>query len=89
VNLAWGWDPLALHRQVHQRPNNLNRSGQQNEQILTRRLACDPPRPAEPPAEPINDMPDAEFYEQILQVHAKLAANGIHLPAPFPRPNRR
>jgi hypothetical protein len=28
-------------------------------------------------------MPDAEFYEQILQVHAKRAANGIHLPAPF------
>ncbi len=38
--------------------NNLNRSCQQNEQILAKRLSLDPPAATEPTAEPLNDVPE-------------------------------
>jgi hypothetical protein len=49
--------------------NNLHRSGQQNEQTLARRLACDMPGTQDPAVEPINDVPD-DAAEQAIQ-HAK------------------
>jgi hypothetical protein len=58
--------------------NNLNRSSKQNEQTLTKRLACDDPQAAG------DEVTEAEFHEKLLQVHATLAANGVHLPLPFP-----
>jgi len=66
--------------------NGLNRACQQNERLLTARLARNapdtaPPRPdPKPPAEParqqepVNDVPDAEFHKEIEQAEAAIAA---------------
>lgn len=52
--------------------NNLNRSCQQNEQILAKRLACDLPRPPLPTDEPIDDLPDPDFHKAIEQAEASI-----------------
>jgi len=77
--------------------NNLNRSSQQNEQILARRLACEVPAPPPPAAEPIDDMPDAEFAAALRQTHAQIASYRNRLsgtrpataPQPVPERNKR
>ena len=71
--------------------NNLNRSGQQHETTLSKRLACDTPNtaaaaqaeptPAEPPktqsfqAQPINDIADAAAQAAIAHARAQIAAH--------------
>jgi hypothetical protein len=52
--------------------NNLNRSCQQNEQILAKRLACDLPLPPLPTDEPIDDLPDPDFHKAIEQAEASI-----------------
>jgi hypothetical protein len=51
--------------------NNLNRSCQQNEKTLARRMAADAVEPTE---EPVKDLPDAEFHEAIQHAEANIAA---------------
>jgi hypothetical protein len=53
--------------------NNLNRSGQQNEQTLAKRLASDLPNAPEPAAEPLNDVPEAEFEQALQHAQAQIA----------------
>jgi hypothetical protein len=52
--------------------NGLNRAGQQNEKALAKRLTCDLPDAAEPGAEPVNDVPDADVLEITQQAQAKI-----------------
>lgn len=57
--------------------NNLNRSCQQNEQNLARRMACDMPdalKEARVPANPVNDMPDPEFHNAVQLAEASIAS---------------
>jgi hypothetical protein len=54
--------------------NNLNRSCQQNEQALAARLAIDVPDAAQPVAEPMDDMPEAEFEAALLQARIQIDA---------------
>ncbi|WP_428485234.1 hypothetical protein [Rhodopila sp.] len=52
--------------------NGLNRSCQQNEKALARRLTCDIPNVAAAEAEPLNDVPDPAVEEAIQQASAKI-----------------
>jgi hypothetical protein len=52
--------------------NNLNRSCQQNENALAKRLDRDIPDAARP-AEPVNDVPDTDFEDAIQHAEAKIA----------------
>ncbi|MDR3531892.1 MAG: hypothetical protein P4L90_15260 [Rhodopila sp.] len=51
--------------------NSLNRSCQQNEKTLAKRLACDLPDAA-PAAEPADDISEAEVQEVLQQTRAKI-----------------
>jgi hypothetical protein len=53
--------------------NNLSRSCQKAEQMLTKRLASDLPQSAEPHPEPVNDMPQPEVQQAIQAVQATIA----------------
>jgi hypothetical protein len=64
--------------------NNLNRSGQQNEQSLAGRLAHDPPEAVDPAAEPIDDLRELDFHEAIQQAQAKMAIQRDRLPRTRP-----
>jgi len=52
---------------------NLNRSGRQNEQTLAKRLASPVPNAPEPAAEPLNDVPEAEFEQALQHAQAQIA----------------
>jgi hypothetical protein len=52
--------------------NNLNRSGQKNEQVLARRQARDLPDIVKPVAEPVDDVPEALVEEIIQQTRTKI-----------------
>jgi hypothetical protein len=56
--------------------NGLNRSCQQNEKSLAKRLACDPAEASEPagepPAEPVNDVPQAQVQQTLQQTRTKI-----------------
>jgi hypothetical protein len=52
--------------------NGLNRSCQQNEKSLARRLARDVPEAAEPAIEPVNDLPEAGVQDILQQVQSKI-----------------
>jgi hypothetical protein len=63
--------------------NGLARTCQQNESALAKRLAADPPQPnAEPTAEPIEDIPDAEVEALIQQSRTQIAAYRKSIPEP-------
>jgi hypothetical protein len=78
--------------------NGLNRSCQQNEKTLAKRLACDlpdAPDPAldpalDPAGEPIDDMPQEVFEAMLQQAHAEIASYSNRLsgvrPATLPQP---
>ena len=66
--------------------NGLNRSGQQNEKALAKRLASDPPKAETPPQEPFDDITDAQIDEQLQEVHRIFAARGLKVPT-LPEPN--
>jgi hypothetical protein len=70
--------------------NGLNRSCQQDEQRLARRLTCDPPKAAKPTTNLTDDIPDAEFEAAIQQAEAKIASYRNRLsgarPAASPQP---
>ena len=52
--------------------NGLNRSGQQNERTLDRRLACDVPEMIALMAEPIDDISDEDSRDILIQVRAQI-----------------
>jgi hypothetical protein len=70
--------------------NGLNRSCQQNEKNLAKRLACDLPQDSEPGAEPANDMPQARVQETLQHAQAKIDTTRNRLsgarPATTPHP---
>jgi len=70
--------------------NALNRSCQQDEKMLAKRLACDAPGATKPTTQPTNDMPEAEFDAAIQQAEAQIASYHNRLsgnrPATSPQP---
>ena len=52
--------------------NNLNRGSQKTEQILARRLACDPPTATSAQAEPVNDLSDSQAQDMLRQTQAAI-----------------
>jgi hypothetical protein len=72
---AQGADMSALMRLRHRGcANGLNRSCQQNEQILAKRLARDLPTEPKSTAEPANDMPEPMLEDAIQTAEAQIAA---------------
>ncbi len=52
--------------------NGLNRSCQQNEKSLAKRLSCDLPVGVETPGEPLDDVPEPQVHAAIQQAQAKI-----------------
>ena len=52
--------------------NSLNRSGQQNEKTLAKRLACDVPAATNPETDPLNDVDDAAVEASIEHARAAI-----------------
>ena len=48
--------------------NNLTRNSLKQEEMLTKRLACDKPGKTNPQAEPVNDVPDAEAEWTLAEI---------------------
>lgn len=68
-----------LRLRCHGSANSLDRTSQQNEQMLTKRLAVEPSPEPEPPVEPVEDDVDPELDKQIREVHAILKSRGYPL----------
>jgi len=84
---AQGMDMSASMRLRHRGcANGLNRSCQQNEQTLARRLARELPAEIEPAAEPVNDMPEPLLEDAIRIAEAQIAAHRKRLAATPPPP---
>jgi hypothetical protein len=67
--------------------NNLNRSCQQNEQTLARRMGRDLPGGIEVPLEPTNDIPEQEYEDALQHAHQEIADHRRRLaakPSDFP-----
>jgi hypothetical protein len=89
---------LSMKLRYRSCANGINRSCQQDEQRLAKRLACDQPGPvksaaksaAKPPAGPTDDTPQAEFEAAIQQAEAEIATYRNRLsgarPATSPQP---
>lgn len=71
---------MRLHYIRH--ANSLARICQQNENALARRLTIDLPEPAEQPAEPIDDISDAEVAAMVQQTQAQIDAYRKSIPGP-------
>lgn len=54
--------------------NNLTRNSLKQEEMLTKRLACDKPGKTNPQAEPVNDVPDAEAEWTLAEIGVKIEA---------------
>ena len=78
--------PPEMRLQYIRHANSLARTCQQNENALAKRLAADPPQPAETAAEPIADIPDAEVEALIRQTHAQITAYRKSTPEPAKHP---
>jgi hypothetical protein len=52
--------------------NSLDRSCQQEEKALAKRLAADPPQAQQPSADPIDDLPEAEVEAAFEQARAQI-----------------
>jgi hypothetical protein len=76
--------PPALRLRFRGCANNLNRSSQQNEDTLAKRLASDPPAASDDASEPIDDMPEAAFEESLALAKAHIASYRDSLPATNP-----
>lgn len=84
---AQGMDMSASMRLRHRGcANGLNRSCQQNEQTLAKRLTRELPAGIEPTAEPANDMPEPLLEDAILTAEAQIAAHRKRLAATTPHP---
>jgi hypothetical protein len=64
--------PPDMRLQYVRHANSLARTCQQNENALAKRLAADPPQPAEQAAEPIDDVSEADFEAMVQQTHAQI-----------------
>jgi hypothetical protein len=77
--------PPKMRLQYIRNANSLARTCQQNENALAKRLAVDPPQPAEqaaPAPEPIEDISDAEVEALIQQTRAQITAYRQSIPEP-------
>ena len=73
--------PPEMRLQYIRHGNSLARTCQQNENALAKRLAADPPQPAEQ-TEPVDDIPDAEVEALIQQTQAQITAYRKSIPEP-------
>lgn len=66
--------PPPVRLRFHGCANALNRSCQQNERMLAKRLACDLPDTAAPPVEPVNDVGEPAVEQTLRQAEATIDA---------------
>lgn len=64
----------SVRLRFHGCANALNRSCQQNERTLAKRLACDLPDAAAPPIEPVNDVSEPDVQQTLQQTQATIDA---------------
>ncbi|HEY4173843.1 MAG TPA: hypothetical protein VGM42_12515 [Rhodopila sp.] len=81
--------PPDMRLQYIRHANGLARICQQSENALAKRLTADPPQPADPTAEPIDDISDAEVEALIQQTRAQIIAYRKSIPEPPPRTTTR
>ena len=79
--------PASMRLRFRGCANGLDRSGQQNETALAKRLACDVPDAAAAPVEPVDDMADADVQAEITQARAKIDTCRNRLSGASPKPH--
>jgi hypothetical protein len=87
----------AMRLRVRACANNLNRSSQQDEKSLAKRLLCDIPDGVQSADDLIDDMPEAEFEAALQHAQAEIASyrnrlSGVrpaHSPQPQPPSHNR